>query len=438
MQLSNLPQRIIQAFANASALKNTIPQTTATPGAASFNQGFPALTMTPLASGGVPPSGQDFNGIFYALSLVQQWQSAGGFFSYDATWSAANNGYPKGAMLLRAGGDGFWINTTDNNTADPDGATQPSGWVPGPTIGITSVTGLTNANVTLSNVQAGRPVITLAGTLTGNIQIIVPTWAGAQWVFVNNTTGNFTVTVKTAAGTGVPVTQDGAPAPLLCDGTNVINATPAGRLIGRRVISTVGASTYTPTPGTRFVDVIVVGGGGSGGGTQATGAGQSATGGGGGGGGWAIKRITSGFSGVTATVGAGGTSAVGVVGNAGGTSSFGALVSATGGGGGQVGPALSSTPTFASGFGTPGAGSNGDVNFNGGIGWYGLIMPNPTSGKGGSSYGGEGGMWATGYQSGGNAQFYGAGGGGGSADASKGVTTSGAGFQGVIIVHEYA
>ena len=129
MQLSNIAARIYTAFANAGA-KNTIPvasQIGITPGAASYTDGFPPLTLTPVASGGIPPYGADFNGILNAITTIQKWQSGGGLFQYDATWSSTNGGYPQGAWLLKATGTGFWVNLVDNNTTNPD--SSGANWV---------------------------------------------------------------------------------------------------------------------------------------------------------------------------------------------------------------------------------------------------------------------------------------------------------------------
>lgn len=87
-----------------------------------------------------------------------------------------------------------------------------------------------NADVTLTAAEALNGIINFTGALTGNINVIVPT-AARRWLFTNNTTGNYTLTVKTAAGTGYALPQ-GVPATLYCDGTNVdlqneLGATPA-------------------------------------------------------------------------------------------------------------------------------------------------------------------------------------------------------------------
>jgi hypothetical protein len=129
MNDSNIPVKISLPFANAGT-KNTIPvasQIGVTAGAASFTDGFPPLTFTPLASGGVPPFGADFNGILNALSAMLQWESAGGLFPYDAAFSTAVSGYPKGALLAKSGFNGYWQNLVDGNTSNPD--TGGANWV---------------------------------------------------------------------------------------------------------------------------------------------------------------------------------------------------------------------------------------------------------------------------------------------------------------------
>ena len=136
MQLSEAPSQIVEPFAvNAAPSggyggKRTIPvpsQTGITPGAASYNDGFPPLTMTPLP-GGVVMSGLDMNGILNEATAIDWWKSAGAGFPYSSGYQTAIGGYPKGARVLRASGNGYWFSTTDNNMTDPD--TGGAGWVP--------------------------------------------------------------------------------------------------------------------------------------------------------------------------------------------------------------------------------------------------------------------------------------------------------------------
>jgi hypothetical protein len=77
-------------------------------------------------------------------------------------------------------------------------------------------------NYTLSGFELNRIAYDLIGVLTGNRSVIVPATVQQYWIN-NTTTGSFTLTVKTASGTGVIVPQGGA-AILYCDGTNVVSA----------------------------------------------------------------------------------------------------------------------------------------------------------------------------------------------------------------------
>lgn len=223
MQLINAPGKLVLPFA-ASGAKNTIPvasQIGIVAGAASLTDGFPPLTRTPLAAGGVPPSGLDMNGILYELSAILRWANAGAGYVYDGTFAADSNvgGYPKGARVLRSDGLGYWFNTTDNNTTDPESAgAVAAGWVPDFTAGSTAVT-MTSANVTLNALQYGKPIIVISGLLTANLNLIFPNIVG-EWTVVNTTAGAYSITCKTAAGTGVTVTQ-GEATLIYGDATNI-------------------------------------------------------------------------------------------------------------------------------------------------------------------------------------------------------------------------
>lgn len=223
MNLSNAPSKLVLPFANSGS-KNTIPvasQIGITDGAASLTDGFPPLTMTPKSAGGVPPIGRDMNGILYAMSAAMRWANAGGGYVYDSSFATNTNvsGYPKGARILRSDGVGYWMNTSDGNTTDPESG--GSGWYPDFTVGATAIT-MTSSNVTLTALQYGKQVIVISGALTANLQLIFPAMV-AKWSVVNNTTGAYSITCKTASGSGVIVrgAQD-----LVGDGTNIKSSAP--------------------------------------------------------------------------------------------------------------------------------------------------------------------------------------------------------------------
>lgn len=221
MQLTDKPTQLPLPFA-ATGGRSSIPaasQIGITAGAASLADGFPPLTRTPIAAGGVPPSGLDMNGILYEMSAVDRWANMGGGYPYDSTYATAIGGYPKGARVLRADGLGYWLNIADNNTTDPDAG--GANWRPDLMPGASAVT-MTGSNVTLTAPQYGQPVIRITGLLTADLNLIFPA-ISAQWTVINATTGAYTVTAKTASGTGVPVT--GAQA-IVGDGANILAVTP--------------------------------------------------------------------------------------------------------------------------------------------------------------------------------------------------------------------
>lgn len=237
MQTSSQPKLLPVPFANGGS-KQDIPndsQIGITAGRASYTDGFPPLTRTPLAAGGVPPFGTDFNGVLNDITAAIRWSQAGAGYPFDATFNTAITGYPKGARILNSTFDGFWLNTTDGNSTNPENTTSAlTGWVPAGFYGVTALTGLSGSSVTLTTLQAGRDRITLAGSLTANINLVVPAWR-KTWAVVNNCTGAFSVTVKTPSGTGISIPTGGT-AYVLGDGTNVISD------LGSAAFKTIGSN----------------------------------------------------------------------------------------------------------------------------------------------------------------------------------------------------
>ena len=123
MIISNLASRILRPFAAAGS-KATIPVNQADATRASYDQGFPALNMTPIAAGGVPPSGQDFNGILYDISNAAMWQQAVGILPWSAEFaqSQVSGGYPKNALVVHNAV--LYQSSVDNNTETPGAGTN--------------------------------------------------------------------------------------------------------------------------------------------------------------------------------------------------------------------------------------------------------------------------------------------------------------------------
>ena len=87
--------------------------------------------------------------------------------------------------------------------------------------GSTQTYTLSSSNVTVTTSESQNLRIYLQGTLTANVNIFLPA-VGGMWIVDNETTGSFTVTVKTVAGgsTGVAVSQ-GVRSFITANGTNV-------------------------------------------------------------------------------------------------------------------------------------------------------------------------------------------------------------------------
>ena len=152
MLASNIPANFNIPFANGAGAGfiRTVPQASQigiSPGAASLQDGFPPLNFTPIATGGIPPAGQDMNGVLNAITKSLQWLQAGGLPVYNAALSASIGGYPNGAILVNNAGSGFWHSNVDNNITNPD--TGGAGWTAvvgaagggGGSVAWTSVTG---------------------------------------------------------------------------------------------------------------------------------------------------------------------------------------------------------------------------------------------------------------------------------------------------------
>lgn len=130
MKIADIPTKFTIPFANAAGggYIRSVPQASQigiTNGAASLTDGFPPLTFLPVGSGGVPPFGQDFNGLLKQVTQWNRWAGAGGVAAYDSAFSTAIGGYPLGSILAGAAGI-VYISTVDDNTSNP--TTGGAGW----------------------------------------------------------------------------------------------------------------------------------------------------------------------------------------------------------------------------------------------------------------------------------------------------------------------
>ncbi len=92
MSLPKYPKFLPSAIAQ-SGDRADIPLL-ASSGELSYNSGFPSITQTPLAAGGIPPRRVDFNGIFHELSQHTFYQQSGGMYAWSEEFD-----YPLNALV---------------------------------------------------------------------------------------------------------------------------------------------------------------------------------------------------------------------------------------------------------------------------------------------------------------------------------------------------
>ena len=127
-------------------------------------------------------------------------------------------------LTLPADGDTNWGTVVNNGVTS---------LIDSSVAGTASVAHDNTANYTLTSVngtadEARKMFLNITGTLTADRNVVCPT-ASKLYFITNSTTGGFSVTLKTSAGTGILV-PNGRSVVLYCDATNVVNAlsAPAG------------------------------------------------------------------------------------------------------------------------------------------------------------------------------------------------------------------
>ena len=124
-------------------------------------------------------------------------------------------------LTVQATGEnsGTWGQITNTNLLILE---QAIGGYSAITVNATTGATLTFSNGALSNGK--DQVIKLTGTITGNIDVVIPDSVEKTYIIENGTSGAFTVTVKTTSGTGVTwAATDKGTKMVYSDGTNVVD-----------------------------------------------------------------------------------------------------------------------------------------------------------------------------------------------------------------------
>lgn len=154
--------------------------------------------------------------------------------SVGADWFAHVKNAGSGVLTVAAssnidGSASLALNPNESFIVFTDGSTfytVGKGVASTTTFTYTTINAAGTGDYTLSSIEQGKTAYKITGALTGNRNIVVPTTLASYWVD-NETTGAFTLTVKTAAGTGVAILP-GQRKIVYSDGTNVVDAATAG------------------------------------------------------------------------------------------------------------------------------------------------------------------------------------------------------------------
>lgn len=116
---------------------------------ATYQLGFPPLTMQSIRLGGKPPKGTDFNGILFDITENISFLCKGGRYQYNAGLSTLIGGYPEGSNLLLNDNVTEVVSTVAGNQNNPN--TDMTGWILKPNkttaVNVTDASGETQQQV---------------------------------------------------------------------------------------------------------------------------------------------------------------------------------------------------------------------------------------------------------------------------------------------------
>ncbi|EKY2101490.1 phage tail protein [Cronobacter sakazakii] len=127
MNRTDAPKKQPVPFGVNGPREDLLPTTPAGDNTASYDAGFPPVTMILKSAGGLPPKGQDMNQILFELSSICRWFTAGALNEFDATFASSIGGYPKASVLVGDDGTTIYISTIDANSNNPNSVT--TGWL---------------------------------------------------------------------------------------------------------------------------------------------------------------------------------------------------------------------------------------------------------------------------------------------------------------------
>lgn len=90
---------IPRPWASGGQTQDPIPENATGTNRASFQEGWPEITSTPISEGGIPPNRLDFNGLGTVVTAYAYAMQMGQYVTYNSTVANKIGGYPIGAVL---------------------------------------------------------------------------------------------------------------------------------------------------------------------------------------------------------------------------------------------------------------------------------------------------------------------------------------------------
>ncbi len=219
------PSYLTTAFANTGA-KNTIPVPVTGSNLASWEIGFPPITMIPKTSGGEPPEGKDFNGIFNSISSHTVWQNAGGQYKFNSALATAIGGYSIGMVLQNDAGTASYYSAINNNTGNFNSNPALIGvsWMPSSGAAVLPIISRTarTSNTIIAATDRGKFFDVTSGTFTQTLTAAATLGDGFYCYYRNSGTGVVTIdpnASETINGVATLVLPPGTQIIIQCNGT---------------------------------------------------------------------------------------------------------------------------------------------------------------------------------------------------------------------------
>lgn len=134
-----------------NGLKNPIQkqlQPSQDPESATWDKGWPQITMVPKEDGGLAPKGQDFNGIFNTLSQHAIHRQNGEQVKFSQDVASEFGGYAVGAIVQSDDGLRHYRSLINNNTFNPNTQSIVNRWQIYAGMGSVSTATSTTAGIT--------------------------------------------------------------------------------------------------------------------------------------------------------------------------------------------------------------------------------------------------------------------------------------------------